>query len=487
MANLYDMMREKAREMGHTVANAPDAAFAAAINVRDKSHNLAVAKLGIQQYMLGEMEPQQMAQLMANNPDVRLAMSDLCRMRLEPVEFNVQRGDGYIDVGAGVKTFWTEMKVPLPSERDAARDLLNINYGIEAGRQAARQTTKNDSKPQRKTFRDRINEAKQNMAKSAIDKLTPIAEGKQAVPNETSVPRAAELNETWFETDEGRQYKNNATRRMAQELENMSMVIEAGLDPNIPEPERVRALQAAGVNEAKPAELRAGYTRDELNEPLDSSMQALFDQIAQHMGQDTKKESAPETAHETAPDKTPVEFSRAKGKIVAEYEGKKVRFKENFKDHIFSDDEAAALLRGEDIVVDYTDKNDKERKVAGKLEWQTYAGRTFLGFKADFSKKVELTPEQGAETQRDFSEKQALHHPVSEQTPEQMPEEPMLSEQEPSAEEMHNMFGDEEDYYARLAKDMEGYVPEDQPPLELNESDLQFGLETDEGITLSRT
>lgn len=492
MANLYDMMRAKAKEMGHSAANVPDAVLAKALDVRDRSQNLAIAKLTLQQYMLGEMEPQQMARWMAENPDIRLAMSDLCRMRLEPQEFNVQRGDGYIDVRAGVKTFWTEMKVPLPSERDAARDLLNINYGIEAGRQANVQTQANgqaaasaeQTKPERKTFRERINAAKQNAARKAIDALTPLAEGepqKHVTENKPVVraPVTGELNEQWFETEEGRQYRDNVTRRMAQQIENMSAAIEAKTDPNI----------ASDVQRRQEAELRSGYTRDELNQPLDDNMKALFDQIAEHMGQEAKKESeeAKETVMEDA-----VIFSRQKGKIVGEFEGKKVRFKENFKDHIFTDEEAGALLRGDDIVVDYTDKNDKQRQVAGKLEWQEYGGRRFLGFKADFSKKIEQEPaakmldmgdvqpdissKQAAETQKTLSDKwgQSLGSNEQEQY------------QQPSASEMYDMFGSDVNYYEQMAKDMQNYVPEDQPVLELDEGDLQFGQIQDAGMELSR-
>lgn len=495
MANLYDMMRSKAKEMGHAAANAPDAVLAKVLDTRDRFQNLAIAKLTLQQYMLGEMEPREMAQWMANNPDIRLAMSDLCRMRLEPMEFNVQRGDGYIDVGAGVKTFWTEMKVPLPSERDAARDLLNINYGIEAGRQtngqanvqangqAAPSSEGEQSKPVRKTFRERINEAKQNAARKAIDALTPLAEGeqeKQTVENVTPLqaPNASELNEQWFETEEGRQYHDNATRRMAQQVENISAAIEARINPDI----------AADTQHGQEANLRSGYTRDELNQPLNDNMSALFDQIAQHMGQEVKKES--EEVKAAVSENAPVEFSRQKGKIVGEFEGKKVRFKENFKDHVFTDEEVGALLRGDDIVVDYTDKNDKQRQVAGKLEWQEYGGRKFLGFKGDFSKKIEQKPvasmlntgepkpdissEQAAETQKVLSDKWEQFSDANEQ--EQL-----------STSEMYNLFDDNADYYEQMARDMQNYVPEDQPVLELNEEDLQFGQMPGEGMELSRS
>lgn len=493
MANLYDMMRSKAKEMGHAAANAPDAVIAKVLDTRDRSQNLAIAKLTLQQYMLGEMEPREMAQWMANNPDVRLAMSDLCRMRLEPREFNVKRGDGYIDVGAGVKTFWTEMTVPLPSERDAARDLLNINYGIDAARQANVQAQENgqsasdsageQSKPVRKTFRDLINEAKQNAARKAIDTLTPLAEGKQAKPATENmpavqIPNTRELNEQWFETEEGRLYHDNATRRIAQQVENISAAIEARISPDI----------AADVQHNQAAALRSGYTRDELNQPLNDNMNALFEQIAQHMGQEVKRES--EGVKDAMKEDAPVKFSRQKGKIVGEFEGKKVRFKESFKDHVFTDEEAAALLRGDDIVVDYTDKNDDLRQVAGKLEWQVYAGRKFLGFKADFSKEIEHGPNEkipdAGENKPEISSEQAAETQKVLSSKWEQPADTDEQERQPSASEMRDLFGNDVDYYEQMAKDMQNYVPDDQPVLELDESDLQFGQAQDEGMKLSK-
>ena len=47
--------------------------------------------------------------------------------------------------------------------------------------------------------------------------------------------------------------------------------------------------------------------------------------------------------------------------------------------------EVNRLLAGETITIQYTSKKDgKPVPVTGKLAYQTYQGRKFLGFKADF-------------------------------------------------------------------------------------------------------
>ena len=50
--------------------------------------------------------------------------------------------------------------------------------------------------------------------------------------------------------------------------------------------------------------------------------------------------------------------------------------------------EVDKLLAGETITITYTSKKDgKPAPATGKLEWQDYQGRKFLGFKADFGSK----------------------------------------------------------------------------------------------------
>ena len=55
--------------------------------------------------------------------------------------------------------------------------------------------------------------------------------------------------------------------------------------------------------------------------------------------------------------------------------------------HEFSEDEIAQLLAGKKITFTGTTKGGKEMMVGGGLAVQTYEGRKFVGFKAEFDNK----------------------------------------------------------------------------------------------------
>lgn len=78
------------------------------------------------------------------------------------------------------------------------------------------------------------------------------------------------------------------------------------------------------------------------------------------------------------------------GQVEGVWQGKQISYKGQFMDHVFTDDENTKLLAGETIHI-ITHKDDKEYKVYGKLEVQTYQGRKYVGFKANF----ESTPREG--------------------------------------------------------------------------------------------
>lgn len=324
--NVYDMMRAKAKSMGHAASKLPDSVWEKYMKVQDKRSTLREAKLYVENYMMGNLDAAEFAMVMAEDNTLRYAISDLCRLRLEPVDLDISRNNSFIDLGAGIKTFWTEIRVPLPSEIDAARDIRNINYGIEAGRATAgvtsvKETPENSAaetetvteetapeKGKKRTLREFLSDAKKHAAEVAIEKLTPIAEGKK---------ETVELDETWLETEEGREYKDAYTREAAQEIENTAMSIEAGVNTSLEPEERIKALKAAGIPEEKANEmvnelfseqdmehleaaedmnetvashdLVYDYSPEELNRPLNDEMQELFDQIIQHVDQDQKK------------------------------------------------------------------------------------------------------------------------------------------------------------------------------------------------------
>lgn len=96
---IYDMMREKAKAMGHAAANLPDSVWQQYLNAQDQKATLTEAKLYMENYMMGTLKPADLAQILADNDALRYTISDLCRIRLEPVELNVQRNDSYVDVG----------------------------------------------------------------------------------------------------------------------------------------------------------------------------------------------------------------------------------------------------------------------------------------------------------------------------------------------------------------------------------------------------
>lgn len=83
------------------------------------------------------------------------------------------------------------------------------------------------------------------------------------------------------------------------------------------------------------------------------------------------------------------EFPLREGYVRGIFKGKEaVQFKGSWSDHVFTQDEINRLLAGETISITYTSKKDgSPAQASGKLEWQTYEGRKFLGFKADFGKK----------------------------------------------------------------------------------------------------
>lgn len=82
------------------------------------------------------------------------------------------------------------------------------------------------------------------------------------------------------------------------------------------------------------------------------------------------------------------EFPLREGYVRGVFHGSVVSFKGSWSDHVFTQDEVNRLLAGETITILYTSKKDGSRvPVSGKLAWQSFEGRKFLGFKADFGKK----------------------------------------------------------------------------------------------------
>lgn len=399
---VYDMLRAKAESMGHKAAKLPDDVFQKYMDRKEEKSSLWEAKLYVENYMMGNLNPAEFARVMAEDDNLRYTISDLCRMRLEPVNLDIERNDQYVDVGAGIKTFWTEIHVPLPSEVDAARDIRNINFGIEAARVAVGMTHTKDMSnatvSKNRSFRDILSDARKRMAEKAVEKLTPIAEGE----NEEKKSQTYDIS--WLETEDGRTYKNMVTRNVASHIENVAMAIEAGKEQSLNPDERKKALEATGMSETvadslvsdhteksntRSEYLQSGYSKDDLNRPLDNEMKALFDQIMEHVNQNNRDHNTDVPVKKKQNNKKAADDR--KEYVTGIFQGKQVSFKGKFSSHTFTDEEIEKLLAGETISIEYTDKNNNIKTVSGQLEWQEYKGNTYLGFKADNSKKNDFS------------------------------------------------------------------------------------------------
>lgn len=442
---VYDMMRAKAKEMGHTAADFPNEVWERYVDHTDKRATLVTAKLYVENYMMGNLEPADFARLLAEDDALRCTVSDLCRMRLDPPPMDIQRSNRVLDVGAAAKTFWSEIRVPLPSEVDTARDIRNIMTGVAAGKASASQAPKEEavqhaaqqeaiqseskeaavkqtgptmtkvplSEMVKESFSERLRNIRQSAenlrqtaAERAIEALTPYVK-------QTEKPRFAD--KAWLKTEAGEAYRNAMTHNKTQELENVIMNVDAGQSQDLAVNNRKEAYKAAGLSEeaAKAAAqkkgvpvMESGYSEEELNTPLDAEMQKLFDQIEAHMNRDQKQiakvskeaENAAETQKQEAKaaekpetykkaDTQNDEVDRIKGK----FEGKPVSIKKSWRNHEFTEDEASRLFAGETISFSYTDNKGKEKIITGQLAHKTYNGYPYIGFEPDYDKQVDVS------------------------------------------------------------------------------------------------
>lgn len=218
--SLYNVWRNKAAEIGHKAVALPDEVWNKYLDKQDRMATLRNAKLYIESYMMGNIDPVELAQVMAEDDKLRYTISDLCHLRLEPPELDIQRNASFIDVGAGLKTFWSEMRVPLPSEVDAAYDIRNIEIGIEAGKKAvgAESTLGNsEDRPKRRTLREFAGDLRQRAASALVDKLSPYAEADK--------PEAIDRDE-FFKTKEGQAWHDAYTYQGAKEMRDIANNVE---------------------------------------------------------------------------------------------------------------------------------------------------------------------------------------------------------------------------------------------------------------------
>lgn len=80
-------------------------------------------------------------------------------------------------------------------------------------------------------------------------------------------------------------------------------------------------------------------------------------------------------------------FPLREGYVRGMFKGETVTIKGSWSNHKFTDEELKRLFAGETIAINYTQQSGKEDNINGKLEWQIYQGKRFLGFKPQFEKR----------------------------------------------------------------------------------------------------
>lgn len=80
-------------------------------------------------------------------------------------------------------------------------------------------------------------------------------------------------------------------------------------------------------------------------------------------------------------------FPVREGYVRGMWKGQEITIKGSFSDHVFTETELERLFDDKAIVISYTGKNGDTQQVDGKIEKQSYQGRPFFGFKANFPTK----------------------------------------------------------------------------------------------------
>lgn len=81
-----------------------------------------------------------------------------------------------------------------------------------------------------------------------------------------------------------------------------------------------------------------------------------------------------------------ITFPPREGYVNGTFKGKTATIKGSWGGHTFTKDELDKLFAGQTITITYQKKKGGEGEVSGALAWQTYEGKKFLGFQADFGK-----------------------------------------------------------------------------------------------------
>lgn len=84
-------------------------------------------------------------------------------------------------------------------------------------------------------------------------------------------------------------------------------------------------------------------------------------------------------------------IQKSKPKAEGTWKGKQIKFNKQYMDHVFTDEEVAQLLAGQEITIPVTGNDKKQTSVKGKLADLEYNGHPFVGFKGQFIKEGYVT------------------------------------------------------------------------------------------------
>lgn len=388
------------------------------MNMTSKAEVVATtieAKILLEDRLMGEIDDAEFAYRMAQDDNLRKTVKLLTQQVLDsdPKQIEPTVNGSFLNFRAGISTFWEEMQRKTPIERENAVEIEQVLLNLESGfdEDIAPDTRKLFLKEAGLTseqvedfvplseyiiYETKMMDQVRDQVRADLDMGTdqPLSEAEQLVVDAVS---------------EDRMYAGNKPVRdgyLRGKYEGQSVDIKG-------------SWASHTFTDAEAAKLFAGETiefdytkRNGQIGHVSGKLEWQSYQGKEFLGfnADFSKKQAPKQEQSSdgfvpsqseqgnpfegqSTDKAPADIKPVRdGYLRGEFEGEHVDIKGSWASHTFTDEEAVKLFAGETIDFDYTKKNGKIGHVSGKLEWQSYQGREFLGFHADFSKKQ--APEQ---------------------------------------------------------------------------------------------
>ena len=388
------------------------------MNMTSKAEVVATtieAKILLEDRLMGEIDDAEFAYRMAQDDNLRKTVKLLTQQVLDsdPKQIEPTVDGSFLNFRAGISTFWEEMQRKTPIERENAVEIEQVLLNLESGfdEDIAPDTRKLFLKEAGLTseqvedfvplseyiiYETKMMDQVRDQVRADLDMGTdqPLSEAEQLVVDAVS---------------EDRMYVGNKPVRdgyLRGKYEGQSVDIKGSWASHTFTDEEAAKLFAGETidfdytkkngktgHASGKLEWQSYQGREFLGFHADFSKKQAPKQEQSSDGFVPLQSEQGNPFEGQSTDKAPADIKPVRdGYLRGEFEGKHVDIKGSWASHTFTDEEAAKLFAGETIDFDYTKKNGKIGHVSGKLEWQSYQGREFLGFHADFSKKQ--APEQ---------------------------------------------------------------------------------------------